>query len=246
MAVTFLATSFGALPSLFLRSISEPRKDLLLGLSAGVMLAATCYSLLLPAIETASMDRPPLLAASLVAIVLLAGALLIHILNEIVPHEHFFSGKEGGEAARLKRIWLFVLAIAIHNIPEGLAVGVAAGSGKPEIFLPLVIGIGFQDIPEGLVVALALLAYGYRLRDAFFVAVLTGLIEAIGTASGFFFVQAASGILPWMLGFSGGMMLYVISKEMIPESHARGHEKQATFGLMVGFALMMILDVAMK
>lgn len=246
MGVTFAATSLGALPSLFLRSISDQRKDLLMGLSAGVMLAATCFSLLLPAIEMATMGRTPLMGAILVALVFLVGALLIHIANEIVPHEHFFSGQEGSDAARLKRIWLFVLAITIHNVPEGLAVGVTAGSGQPEIFVPIMIGIGLQDIPEGLVVALALLANCYRMRDSLFVAVVTGLVEAAGAALGFFFVRAATGILPWSLGFSAGMMLYVISKEMIPESHARGHARYATFGLLVGFAVMMVLDVALK
>ena len=244
--VTFFATALGAMPALFLRAISDQRKDLLMGLSAGVMLAATCFSLLIPALEMAAVNRSALAGAGLVAAVFLLGALAIHLANEVIPHEHFFSGHEGHDAARLKRIWLFVLAIAIHNVPEGLAVGVTAGSGRPEIFVPLLVGIGFQDIPEGLVVALALLANGYRIRDSFFVAVVTGVVEALGAAAGFFFVRAAEEILPWSLAFSAGMMLFVISKEMIPESHAHGYAKHATFGLMVGFAVMMVLDVALK
>jgi ZIP family zinc transporter len=187
-----------------------------------------------------------LIAASLVAVMLLLGAFALHLANELIPHEHFIKGHEGLDARKLKRIWLFVLAITIHNVPEGLAVGVSAGSGIEQISLPIIIGIGFQDIPEGLVVALALMANGYRSRDAIFVAVITGVVEATGAAAGFFFVQAATSVLPWTLGFSGGMMLYVISHEMIPESHSRGHQKEATFGLMVGFALMMVLDVALK
>lgn len=246
IAVTFFATSFGAVPAIFTRSLSEARKDLLLGLAAGVMLSATCFSLLLPAIEIASVGRAPIFAASLVAGLLLFGALLLHLANEIIPHEHFFMGHEGGDAKKLKRIWLFVLAITIHNIPEGLAVGVTAGSGVEHISLPVLVGIGFQDIPEGLVVALALMANGYRTRDSFFVAVVTGLVEAVGVVLGFYFVRAATGVLPWTLACAGGMMLYVISHEMIPECHSRGNQKHATFGLMVGFALMMVLDVALK
>jgi len=211
-----------------------------------VMLAATCFSLLIPALEMAAIHHAALAGAGLVALAFLGGALTIHLANEVIPHEHFIGGPEGRDAARLKRIWLFVFAIAIHNLPEGLAVGVTAGSDRPDIFVPIMIGIGFQDLPEGLVVALALLANGYRLRDSFFVAVITGVMEAMGAAIGFFFVRAAEGILPWSLAFSAGMMLFVISKEMIPESHAHGFAKQATFGLMVGFAVMMVLDVALK
>lgn len=246
VAVTFLATSLGAVPAIFLRTLSEPRKDMLLGLAAGVMLAATCFSLLLPAIDMATPGRMPLVAACLVAGIMLLGALFIHLANELIPHEHFFGGHEGLDARKLKRIWLFVLAITIHNIPEGLAVGVTAGSGVQHISLPVLVGIGFQDIPEGLVVALALLAHGYRMRDSLFVAVVTGVVEAVGVVLGFSFVQYASGVLPWTLACSGGMMLYVISHEMIPECHSRGNQKEATFGLMVGFALMMVLDVALK
>ena len=163
-AVTFFATSLGAIFSILFPSISDKKKDLLLGLSAGVMLAATCFSLLLPALELVGATYSPLSGATLVALTLLLGAFLIYLANEFIPHEHFFGAHEGRDAVRLKKIWLFVLAITIHNVPEGLAVGVAAGSNLPEIFLPVVIGIGFQDIPEGFVVAVALLAYHYKLR----------------------------------------------------------------------------------
>jgi ZIP family zinc transporter len=246
VGVTFLATSLGALPAAAMGGLSGRKRDLLLGLSAGVMLAATSFSLLQPALDLATVDRPPLWGASLVALALLMGAALIHAANQMIPHEHFFRGQEGKNAAALKRIWLFILAITIHNIPEGLAVGVTSGSEIAHISLPVLLGIGFQDIPEGLVVAMALLANGYRTRDSIFVAVVTGAIEALGAVVGYFFVQVTQGVLPWTLAFSGGMMLYVISHEMIPEFHSRGFEKEATFGLMVGFALMMILDVALK
>lgn len=245
--VTFGATTLGALPALALKHLNESRKDFLLGMSAGVMLSATSFSLLLPAVERAQ-ERgwAPLAAAGLVAAMLLFGALLIHLANELTPHEHFYQGRQGADAKKLKRIWLFILAITIHNIPEGLAVGVTAGTGDPAIALPILIGIGFQDIPEGLVVALALIANGYHMRDAFFVALITGVVEAIGAAAGYGFVHVTQSVLPWTLAGAGGMMLYVISHEMIPESHSRGNAKYATAGLMIGFALMLVLDVALQ
>ncbi|RYZ95009.1 MAG: ZIP family metal transporter, partial [Proteobacteria bacterium] len=206
--VTFGATGLGALPALFLKNISDQRRDFLLGMSGGVMLAATCFSLILPAVSRAeSRGFPPLTSASLVALMLLGGAAVIHLINEFTPHEHFYQGREGANAKQLKRIWLFILAITIHNIPEGLAVGVTAGTGDPAIALPILIGIGFQDIPEGLVVALALLANGYRMKDAIFVSLITGVVEAMGAAVGYGFVQITESVLPWTLAASGGMML---------------------------------------
>jgi len=245
--VTFGATALGALPALGLKHLSEHRKDFLLGMSGGVMLSATCFSLLLPAVDRArAQGFAPLLAATLVALMLLTGAALIHVANELTPHEHFYQGRQGVDAKKLKRIWLFILAITIHNIPEGLAVGVTAGTGDQAIALPILIGIGFQDIPEGLVVALALIANGYLLRDAFFVALITGVVEAIGAVAGYGFVNLTQSVLPWTLAGAGGMMLYVISHEMIPESHSRGNAKFATGGLMIGFALMLVLDIALQ
>lgn len=245
--VTFGATSLGALPALALKRLNDRARDFLLGMSGGVMLSATSFSLLLPAVERATARGfAPLASASLVALMLLAGAGVLHLANELTPHEHFYQGREGIDAKRLKRIWLFILAITIHNIPEGLAVGVTAGTGDRSIALPILIGIGFQDIPEGLVVALALIANKYRMRDALFVAVITGVVEALGAAAGYGFVQFTQSVLPWTLAAAGGMMLYVISHEMIPESHSRGHAKYATAGLMIGFALMLVLDIALQ
>lgn len=247
MAVTFGSTSLGAVPALFLRGLSPRKEDFLLGMSSGVMFAATCFSLVQPALDRAvAQVDGRLLAASAVAAILLLGALLLHLANELVPHEHFLKGRQGGDAKKLKRLWLFVLAITIHNVPEGLAVGVTAGSGDFSIALPVLAGIGFQDIPEGLVVALALLAHGYTRSEAVLVALVTGVVEALGAAVGYGFVQLTQAVLPWTLALSGGMMLYVISHEMIPECHSRGNEKESTAGLMLGFALMMILDVALS
>jgi ZIP family zinc transporter len=163
-----------------------------------------------------------------------------------VPHEHFIKGREGGPSgATLKRIWLFVLAITLHNFPEGLAVGSGIGSLDLNLAGPILAGIALQDIPEGFVVAMALVAVGYSRWQGLFVAIITGLVEALAALIGFAATVQAQGILPWALAFSGGAMLYVISDEIIPESHRKEFAREATAGLMFGFALMMFLDTSL-
>ncbi|MES2769830.1 MAG: ZIP family metal transporter [Bdellovibrionota bacterium] len=247
-AVTFFATTLGALPAVFIKTISEKTKDLFLGISAGVMLAATAFSLVEPSVYLFKEQYPIFLSAVFSGLMILFGGLLIHVANENIPHVHFLGGSENKHVSttKLKQIWLFVLAITIHNIPEGFAVGTAIGSGNLSISLPVMIGIGFQDIPEGLVVAIALRTLGYSIKDSFLVAGITGLVEAIAALIGFFAVITIQTLLPWTLAFAGGMMLYVISHEMIPESHKNGFEKQATAGLMIGFVIMMLLDILLK
>lgn len=247
-AVTFFATTLGALPAVFIKTISEKTKDLFLGISAGVMLAATAFSLVEPSVYLFKEQYSIFTGALFSGAMILCGGLLIHLANESIPHAHFLGGTEGKHVntTKLKQIWLFVLAITIHNIPEGFAVGTAIGSGNLSISLPVMIGIGFQDIPEGLVVAIALRSLGYSIKDSFLVAGITGLVEAIAALIGFFAVITIQTLLPWTLAFAGGMMLYVISHEMIPESHKNGFEKQATAGLMIGFVIMMLLDILLK
>ncbi len=247
--VTFLATTLGALPAVFIRSISERTKDLFLGLSAGVMLAATAFSLIEPSIGFFRTQYSIGMTSVFGGTMVLLGGYIIHLGNRMIPHEHFLGNKNldaDKSSKTIKKIWLFIFAIAIHNIPEGFAVGTALGSGQSHISLPVLIGIGFQDIPEGLVVALALRALGYSTKDAFVVAGVTGLIEGVSAIVGSVAVLLVQTILPWTLAFAGGMMLYVISHEMIPESHRNGYEKHATAGLMVGFVIMMLLDVLLK
>lgn len=246
--VTFLATTLGALPAVFIKTISEKTKDLFLGISAGVMLAATAFSLIEPSVYIFKDQFSLVTGALFSGSMILLGGLLIHLGNEVIPHEHFLGKTEGKHVAttKLKQIWLFVLAITIHNIPEGFAVGTAIGSGDMGISLPVMVGIAFQDIPEGLVVAIALRSLGYSIKDSFIVAGVTGLVEAIAALIGFFAVVTIQMLLPWTLAFAGGMMLYVISHEMIPESHKNGYEKQATAGLMIGFVIMMLLDILLK
>ena len=246
-AVTLLSTSVGALPIFLTRRISERTQDILMGFSAGVMLAATCFSLLNPALRLATEGTDARLGPGLaVGACVLAGGAFLHLCNRYVPHEHFVKGREGGPpSARLKRIWLFVLAIALHNFPEGLAVGAGAGSLDPALAAPILVGIGLQDIPEGFVVAVALTGVQYTRGQALFVAFVTGVFEASAALVGYAATSQAQGVLPWALALSGGPMLYVISDEMIPESHRKEFAAEATAGLMVGFVLMMFLDTSL-
>ena len=245
--VTLFSTSLGALPMLAVRRISARAQDVLMGFSAGVMLAATCFSLLSPALRLALENSGGRVAAGLgVAGCVLAGGLFLHLCNRFVPHEHFIKGREGGpSSSHLKRIWLFVLAIALHNLPEGLAVGSGAGSLDAELAAPIMIGIALQDIPEGFVVAAALTGVEYTRRQGLFVAFVTGVVEAAAALVGFAATSQARGVLPWALALSGGAMLYVISDEMIPESHRKEFASEATAGLMAGFVLMMFLDTSL-
>jgi ZIP family zinc transporter len=174
---------------------------------------------------------------------ILAGMGALAALNRTLPHEHFKVGLEGPMAPSLRRVWLFVLAIAIHNFPEGLAVGVGFGTGDMARGLPLAIGIGLQNAPEGLAVAVALMGEGYTRMRAFRIALLTGLIEPVGGVIGAAVVSVSELLLPWGLVFAAGAMLYVISHEIIPETHRRGHQDRATAGLAVGLVTMLFLDV---
>ncbi|WP_137699416.1 ZIP family metal transporter [Marimonas lutisalis] len=239
-----MMTSVGAVPALFGRTVSRKTTDMMLGFAAGVMLAATFFSLLAPAIDIASdsYGEGAIPAAIAVAGVLL-GAGIIMLLDEHLPHEHFISGREGPEATELRRIWLFIFAIALHNAPEGMAVGVGFGSGNMAAGTQIALGIGLQNAPEGLAVAVALLSKGYNRVFAFWVATLTGLIEPVTGLLAAVAVSVSGVLLPWGMAFAAGAMLYVISHEIIPETHRHGHQSRATHGLLFGFMLMMFLDV---
>ncbi len=243
---TAAATAAGALPIFAAKSLSSKATTMMLGFGAGVMLAATAFSLIVPGVEAAERaSASPLWAAATVAIAVLLGGAVMIAADRALPHEHFIKGADGPSSTELKRIWLFVGAIALHNFPEGLAVGVGFGSGDISNGLPLAIGIGIQNVPEGLVVALALAAVGYSAAFAATVAALTGLLEPLGGLLGAGVISASTALLPWGLGIAAGAMLFVVSHEIIPESHRRGHERIATLGLMVGFAVMMTLDTAL-
>lgn len=238
-------TLVGAIPVLFGPGMSARREDALLGFAAGVMLAASFFSLLLPAIETASaLFASRFVPASIAAVGLLLGAGAMAGANALIPHRHFVQGNQGPVNAKMNRVTLFVAAITIHNLPEGLAVGVGFGSGYVDKAAALAAGIGIQNLPEGLAVALALRANGVGKMKAFLIASATGLLEPAGGLLGASVVSLAEPVLPWALAFAAGAMLHVVSHEIIPETHSRGFQRQATIGIALGFVTMMFLDVS--
>ncbi len=239
-----LMTAVGAAPVLFGRQLSREQRDISLGFAAGVMLAASFFSLIIPALDSASARYGEgALPAAIVSFAILLGMGGVALLNEALPHEHFASGREGPEAASLRRIWLFIIAITIHNLPEGLAVGVGFGANGFEGGFPIALGIGLQNAPEGLAVAVALLGERYSAPRAFGIAALTGLVEPVTGLLGAAVIVVAQPLLPWGLAFAAGAMLYVISHEIIPETHRSGHQQKATAGLAIGLVVMLFLDV---
>jgi ZIP family zinc transporter len=228
-----LATGIGAVLVLFFKKVSDKFLDSALGFAAGVMLAATFFGLLLPAIENGGVFK------TIIGFIL--GVLFVSYADKFIPHKHFIRG-ERGPISSLRKLWLFIFAITIHNFPEGLAVGVGFGGGDVKAGTALAIGIGLQNIPEGLAVAFPLLREGYRRWSAFLIALLTGLVEPIGGGFGILVVSWGKFLLPYGLAFAAGAMLFVISEEIIPESHSRGNDRQATIGVITGFLLMMVLD----
>ncbi len=238
-----VGTAAGALAIFFVRRLTDRTEDAMLSAAAGIMLAASFFSLLLPAIQYADASlHNRSLAVSVVIAGMLIGAVALFVIHRHVPHEHFLLGREGPDTARLSRIWLFVMAITLHNFPEGMAVGVGFAGGNIDNGVPLALGIGLQNIPEGLAVAVSLMSVGYTRVQAFLAGALTGLVEPVGGALGGAAVSLAQPLMPAILGFAAGAMLFVISDEIIPETHRRGYENTATFSLLGGFAVMMFLD----
>ncbi|MGQ9782291.1 MAG: ZIP family metal transporter [Nitrososphaeria archaeon] len=227
------ATGLGAIPTLFIKDISHRTLDMMLGFAAGVMLSATAFSLLIPAIE---------LGGVWVSVVgFMAGGFFVYLLDRYVPHSHIIKGFEGPSSS-LSKVSLLILAITIHNFPEGLAVGVSFGGGDVAAGLAIAIAIGLQNIPEGSAVAFPLIREGFSRRRAIWYTTLTGLVEPIGGLIGVSLVSIAHPFLPVGLAFAGGAMAFVVNHEMIPESHRKGYELEATSGFIIGFAVMMLLD----
>lgn len=241
-----LATGLGALPVLFMRRPSAEQQNLLLGFAAGVMLAASFFSLILPAIEVARERGAGRAGASIqVAAAVLLGAFVIARINVwLPPLDRLGLGPPGIAASTsVRRIWLFVAAVTLHNFPEGMAVGVSFGAGDFEAGRVTALGIGLQNIPEGLAVALALTSIGYGRVAAVAVGTASGLVEPIAGLVGVTVVTLAHAFLPWGLGLAAGAMIYVVASDIIPDAHARirGGGRVAT-GLMIGLAAMMFLD----
>jgi ZIP family zinc transporter len=241
----FATTSAGALSAILLRDVSKRTQDCMLGFAAGMMLAASCFSLILPALEAARGMLSSGPGAALVVVVGLGlGVLLMLGLDRFTPHEHESVGVCGPESERISRVWLFVLAIALHNFPEGMAIGVSFAEGDLHVGMPLTTAIAIQDIPEGLAVVLALRSIGMGNFWAILVAVASGLMEPLGALVGVGISSGYALAYPIGLGLAAGAMIFVVSHEVIPETHRNGHQTPATLGLMGGFAVMLFLDTA--
>ncbi len=234
------ATVIGALVGFCFKDLSHRFSDIILSFAAGVMLAAAVLGLILPSVEYGGK-----LGVIITVIGIFSGAVCLNLIDKLVPHLHKIAGADTEEhnKTNLSKVLLFVMAIGIHNLPEGIAAGVGFGSGDNTQALIIAGGIALQNIPEGMVIIAPMLAAGVKPKRTFVIATFTGLVEVIGTLIGYFAVSISKVVLPFALAFAGGTMLYVISDEMIPETHAHGAERGATYSLLVGFAVMLITDV---
>jgi len=234
------ATVIGALIGFIFKNLSHKFSDIILSFAAGVMLAAAVLGLILPSVEYGG-------KFALVTTVcgIFFGAICLNLIDKLVPHLHRLVGVEFEQHTNksLGKVLLFVTAIAIHNLPEGIAAGVGFGSGDSSQAFIIAGGIALQNIPEGMVIIAPMLASGVSPKRTFLCASLTGIVEVVGTFIGYFAVSVSNAILPFALAFAGGTMLYVISDEMIPETHSHGGERGATYALLAGFCVMLITDV---
>lgn len=232
------ATIIGALAGFLFRKVSHSFSDIIMGFAAGIMLSAAVIGLVLPSLEYGT--RPIALIVTVIGV--FCGAACLDLMDKFVPHLH---GPVGGDAeanAQLHKVLLFVMAIGIHNLPEGIAAGISFGTGNVSDALLVAGGIALQNIPEGMVIIAPMLAAGMKPLKTFLIASFTGLIEVVGTFIGFFTVSVSAFILPFALAFAGGTMIYVVSDEMIPETHAHGNERGATYALVAGFCIMIGMD----
>lgn len=234
------ATVVGALFGMAFKNVSHKFNDMVLGFASGIMLCAAVIGLILPSIT----DSKWSIVVTVIGI--FCGAVSLNIIDKIVPHLHRLADKDieshNKSQNDINKLLLFVLAIAIHNFPEGIAAGVGFGTGNNSEALTIAGGIALQNIPEGMVIIAPMLAAGVGKARTFAIAALTGVIEVIGTLLGFFAVNISTAMLPFSLAFAGGTMLYIISDEMIPETHSHGNERGATYSLLIGFSLMLIMD----
>jgi len=235
------ATVIGAILGFAFKKVSHTFSDIVLAFAAGVMLAASVIGLILP-----SLDYGGKFALPVTVIGVFCGAFCLNLLDRIVPHLHRLAGTDQenhpAQTAQLNKVLLFVIAIAIHNLPEGIAAGVGFGGGNTGEALTIAAGIALQNIPEGMVIIAPMLAAGMSHKRTFVIAMATGIVEVLGTLLGYFAVSVSTAILPFALAFAGGTMLYIISDEMIPETHAHGCERGSTYSLLAGFCLMLAMS----
>ncbi len=234
------ATIFGSVIGFAFKKLTHRFSDIVLSFAAGIMLAAAVLGLILPSLEYGGRFALLMTIGGI-----FAGAVCLNLIDKLVPHLHKMMEPdiEGHPSANLSKVLLFVMAIAIHNLPEGIAAGVGFGSGNMAQAYVIAGGIALQNIPEGMVIIGPMLAAGVSPRKTFICAFITGLVEVVGTMIGYFAVSVSAALLPFALAFAGGTMLYVISDEMIPETHAHGGERGATYALLIGFCVMLITDV---
>ena len=234
------ATVIGAVLGFVFKKISHRFSDIVLSFAAGVMLAAAVIGLIVPSLEYGGEGGLPV-----TVIGIFCGALILNLMDKAVPHLHRLSGVDQeahpSQTEKLNKVLLFVMAIAIHNLPEGIAAGVGFGTGNTGEALTIAAGIALQNIPEGMVIIAPMLAAGMSQSRTFVAALLTGVVEVLGTLLGYFAVSVSTAILPFALAFAGGTMLYVISDEMIPETH-HGDAQGVTYALLAGFCLMLAMS----
>ena len=232
------ATVIGAVIGFIFKNISHKFSDIVLAFAAGVMLCAAVMGLIVPSLEHGG-------SVIVTVIGVFCGALVLNLLDKLVPHLHRMAGAdiEGHKDNKLNKVLLFVMAIGLHNLPEGIAAGVGFGTGNTAEAITIAAGIALQNIPEGMVIIAPMLAAGMSKKRTFITASITGIIEVVGTFIGYFAVSVSNAVLPFALALAGGTMLYVISDEMIPETHAHGSERGATYALLVGFCIMLLTDV---
>lgn len=234
------ATVIGALIGFLFKNLSHKFADIVMSFAAGVMLAAAVIGLVLPSLEYGGQYGLIITIAGI-----FVGALCLNLIDKLVPHLHRLAGQDAEnhpESRHLSKVLLFVAAIAIHNLPEGIAAGVGFGGGDVTRGMVIAWGIALQNVPEGMIIIGPMLAAGIKPGRTFLIAAFTGLVEVAGTLIGYFSVSAATVILPFALAFAGGTMLYVVSDEMLSETHAHGSQRGATYALLIGFCLMLVVD----
>ena len=235
------ASIIGAMLGFAFKNTSHRFSDIVLSFAAGVMLCASILGLILPSLEYGGKWAILITIAGI-----FCGALCINLIDKLVPHLHKLTGaeleKHPAKTESLNKVLLFVIAIAIHNFPEGIAAGVGFGTENVTDALMIAGGIALQNIPEGMVIIAPMLASGMSHKRTFVIALIAGFVEIVGTLIGYFAVTISTFILPFVLAFAGGTMLYVIGDEMIPETHAHGNESGATYALLVGFVIMLVVD----